>query len=873
MSKSEITPMKKQYNELKERYKDSILLFRLGDFYEMFDEDARVAAKELDIALTTRDRNKSAEEQTPMCGVPFHSAQGYITRLVQKGYKVAVCEQMESPAQAKGIVKRDVIRVITPGTLTDSSMLDESSSNYLAAVCIEGDRGAVAFCDISTGEFCAAHYTEAATQHIQNELTRFSPRETVLSEQAMGDAAILALLSDRLNCVAQSGGHSFSVSEGEARMCRQLRVRSLADLAIEDKPEVVSACGALLSYVAETQKAEPVNIESFDLFTGGSFMELDYATRRSLELTENQRTGERRGSLLWVLDRTKTSMGARTLRSWTERPLLSLLAIRRRHAALGELAADNIRRAELRLCLAEVADLQRLMSRISTGSVNARDLMTLALSAAVLPKIKSLLSDCKSSLLTELLRMDDLADLMFEIYRAICEKPPFSVREGGMLRSGYSERVDKLRDIRDNGARLVSELEARERERTGIKKLKVSYNKVFGYYIDVPNGASNVPLPDTYIRKQTLVANERYFTEELKELESSIVNARDTIADLEYYYFCEVRDYAAERAGRVLATAASVAQLDALCSLAEVAVRNSYVCPELDYSGSYDIKDGRHAVVEAMLSEEHFVPNDLYMDKGGSRALIITGPNMAGKSTYMRQNALIVLMAQMGSFVPARSARLGITDRVFTRIGASDDISSGQSTFMVEMSEVSGILKYATQNSMIILDEVGRGTSTYDGMAIARAVLEYCASKERLGAKTMFATHYHELTALAQTVDGVKNCHTSARKRDNDLIFLRKVTDGAADDSYGIEVAGLAGVPSEIVTRAKLYLRELENSTPIAAEAMTRAEPVNLSDTYIEEKKESALCERLSEIDPNSLSPLEALNLIYELKGELNAPK
>ena len=863
---AELTPMKAQYNEIKSQYRDCLLLFRLGDFYELFDEDAKKAARELDLALTTRDRGKPAEEQTPMCGVPYHSAEAYIARLIAKGYKVAVCEQTEDPALAKGLVKRDVIRVITPGTVTESSMLEEGRSNYVCAVYLDAVSGAAAFCDVSTGEFCAAAFAEDCVAHIGNELARFSPREAVLSEGAAADEGVCSFLRQRLGCLLEPDGGRFDYMAGAAALCEQFGAQDVDALGLGDAPAAVRACGALLRYVKETQKCDLSNIDALDLFEGGKYMELDYAARRSLELTENQRTGEKRGSLLWVLDRTKTPMGGRLLRSWVERPLLSPVAIKRRLSAVSELHGESVLRQELRRALAGIGDMQRLVGRAVFGSANGRDLAALGECCAQLPELKRLLAGRSSALLRQAAALDELADVRQDIERAICDDPPFSVREGGILRSGYSEEVDRLRNIRGNGAKLVSELEARERARTGIKKLKVGYNKVFGYYIDVPNSAGAVELPPEYIRKQTLVSNERYFTPELKELETELTGARERICELEYSFFTELRVSVAARVERIKRSAEAVAELDALCSLAEVAARNNYTCPEVDLSGVIAISEGRHPVVELAQKDTLFVPNDTLLGGADDRVAVITGPNMAGKSTYMRQTALIVLMAQMGSFVPAKSASIGVVDRVFTRIGASDDLSAGQSTFMVEMTEVAEILRCATRNSLIILDEIGRGTSTYDGMAIARAVLEYCAGR-RLGAKTMFATHYHELTALEGGVKGVRNYYITARKQGGKLIFLRKIVRGAADESYGIEVAKLAGVPEQVVARAREYLSEL-SSAPKAAPAPAGAE-ADMAQLSLGAAAEGEAAEAIRSAPLDTMSPIEAMNLLYELKRKL----
>ena len=856
--------MMQQYLRIKEQYKDAILFFRLGDFYEMFDEDAQTAADELDLMLTTRDRNKPPEEQTPMCGVPYHAANSYIKKLIDHGHKVAVCDQLEDPALTKGLVKRDVIRVITPGTVTDEGMLDYERPNYLCALWLDGRRGGAAFCDVSTGEFCAADFPDFAEDHTLNELTRFSPNEAVLSAGAAASRRVTDFITTRVECMYQVEDAGFEYAAAEQQLLHHFGVSSLEELGLAGCEGAVRASGALLGYIGETQKCDMKHISRLDLFEGGRYMELDYATRRSLELTETMRSGEKSGSLLGILDFTKTPMGGRLLRTWVERPLLSPVQIRRRLGAVEELVGDNVLRGELIRCLREIGDMQRLVSRAVYGSANGRDLHALALCCAQLPNLTALLKDVHSAALRDIAQMDTLADLCARIDRAICDEPPFSVREGGILRPGYSEEVDRLRNVRDHGAQTVAELEQRERERTGAKKLKVGYNKVFGYYIDIPNSAGVTELPDDYIRKQTLVSSERYFTRELKDLENTLLTARERIAELEYTLFNEVRQLVAGEVARVQAAADAVARLDALCSLAETAVKNHYVCPEVDLSRTLDIREGRHPVVEQAQKDSLFVPNDTFLNDADDRVAIVTGPNMAGKSTYMRQTALIVLMAQMGSFVPAKSAVIGVVDRVFTRIGASDDLAAGQSTFMVEMSEMANILRHATAQSLLILDEIGRGTSTYDGMAIARAVLEYCADPRRLGAKTMFATHYHELTALEQTLPGVRNYNITAKKQGGTLLFLRKIVAGAADDSYGIEVAKLAGVPDAIITKAKTYLRELESgATELAAPAHAAqdAAQMTLGDAAGDE-----IAEQLRSIDLNTITPLEAMRLLFELQ-------
>ena len=861
---AELTPMKKQYNEIKQQHPDCLLFFRLGDFYEMFDDDAKVASRELDLALTTRDRNvEDPELRTPMCGVPYHSAETYIARLIAKGYKVAICEQMEDPALAKGLVQRDVIRIITPGTVTESSMLEEKRSNYICAVELSGDRGGIAFCDVSTGEFCCAAFEKDGLSHILNELGRFAPREALLSRAALDARPIGEFLRQKLNAMLEPPREYFEFMPAAAALCEQFGFADVDEAGLEGQSEAVCAAGALLRYIRETQKFDLSYIRRLDVFYGGRYMEMDWTTRRSLELTESLRSGEKRGSLLWVLDKTKTPMGARLLRAWVERPLLSVLAIKRRHAAVGELARESVKRSELMLSLREIHDIQRLVGRCVYGTAGGRDLRELCNCASVLPKLKEQLSSFQCKELMQIAGMDALEDLHYAIDRAICDDPPFSVREGGILREGYSEELDRLRSLRDHGSDAIAALEGRERERTGIKKLKVGYNRVFGYYIDIPKSAGDVEIPEDYIRKQTLVSNERYFTPELKELENALVSARERINELEFDIFTQLRKQVAEQVERIQATANAVAALDVYCSLAECAVRNNYVCPEMEASRQLRIVQGRHPVVEQTLKDVLFVPNDTYLNDGDDRVAIVTGPNMAGKSTYMRQTALIVLMAQMGSFVPAQSAVLGVVDRVFTRIGASDDLASGQSTFMVEMNEMAQILRHATADSLLILDEIGRGTSTFDGMAIARAVLEYCADKRRLGAKTMFATHYHELSALEGEVSGVRNYNITAKKQKGDLVFLRKIVRGAADDSYGIEVAKLAGLPEAVIQKAKSYLKELESEgiARPAPEAEEDGDQISLGDLAAEELRRT-----LRDLDLNTLTPIEAMNLLYELQ-------
>ena len=818
--------MMKQYLEMKDRSPDSILFFRLGDFYEMFFDDAKLASKELDLTLTTRDRNKPPEERTPMCGVPYHSCDSYIARLIAKGYKVAICEQTEDPATAKGLVDRDIIRVVTPGTVMSSSMLEEGKNNFLCAVYADSAAMGLCLCDLSTGEVFATSFPagEEALDHLENELGRFHPAEAVLSDGAWNLDGLTDFLRDKLDCLCENGGEGrFRYDAALPLVQKQFR-EGLSSLPQGDEA-AVQAAGGLLTYLYETQKTDLSHIAVFSYYTAGQFMELDLTARQTLELTGTMRSKEKKGSLLWVLDRTKTAMGGRLMRGWMERPLLSPVQIARRQQAVGDLFEDIITREELTAALREVTDLERLIGRVVYGSAGGRDLVALANGLGKLPRIRELLEGCPSALLQSLrAELDDLPQLRDLLGRALVDEPPFSVREGKFIRKGYSPEVDRLWHVIDHGAEMVAELEARTKEETGIKNMKVRYNKVFGYYIEVAKSQIGL-VPEDWVRKQTTVNAERYISQELKELEHTILSAQDQVTALEYQLFCGLKDQVCQHVAQIQASAAAVAQVDVLTSFAAVAAANNYCMPQVDNSSVIRIVEGRHPVVEKMLKGAPFVPNDAHMDEGDDLCAIITGPNMAGKSTYMRQVALIVLMAQMGSFVPAQSAHIGIVDRVFTRIGASDDLSAGASTFMVEMTEVAQLLKNATKKSLLILDEIGRGTSTYDGMAIARAVLEYCADPKRLGCKTLFATHYHELTVLEGEIPGVKNYNIAAKKRGNDLIFLRKIVRGGADQSYGIEVAKLAGVPDRVIKRARAILEELESGGMQNAECRMQNAP------------------------------------------------
>ena len=861
---NELTPMQRQYQQIKERNQDCILFFRLGDFYEMFNEDAKLAARELDLTLTSRDRSKPKEEQTPMCGVPYHSVDSYIARLVQKGYKVAICEQMEDPALAKGLVERDITRIVTPGTVTESCMLDENKNNYMGCIYGEAGKFGLAFCDVSTGAFFVTLCADA--QSVASELGRFSPSEVMRFGTDVSSEAIEDALFRRLSCCVDEGKDGGSLEDCEALLEKHFG-QSLAQMGLTGMPAAVIAAGALLQTLLTLQKNDLAHIRQLQYYTTGRFMELDLDARRNLELTQTMRSKEKKGTLLWVLDKTHTAMGGRMLRSWLEKPLLDPVEITRRHAAVEDLVDSVILRGELEEALREVTDLERVMARVVTGTVNCRDLLGLARGLRALPEVRHQLEGCSAPLLTKLAQsIDPLADCADEIENTIVDEPPLTVREGGIIRKGADKDADRLRDIMEGGSGTIAAIEASEREKTGIRTLKVGFNRVFGYYIEVSKSFID-QVPPNYIRKQTLANCERYITQELKELENQVLTAKDRLTALEYQIFTRLREHLAQQAARVQLTAQAVAGADALCSLAAVAVQRGYCRPEITLGREISITDGRHPVVEAVLKDTLFVPNDTSLGSEDNQVAIITGPNMAGKSTYMRQVALIVLMAQMGSFVPARAAKIGLVDRVFTRIGASDDLASGQSTFMVEMAEVASILKYATSRSLLILDEIGRGTSTYDGMAIARAVLEYAANPRRLGAKTLFATHYHELSTMEDKLPNVKNYNIAVKKRGEQMIFLRKIVPGAADDSYGIEVARLAGIPNPVISRAREILAELEaeGAAPAPAKQKEPEDQVSMLDLTGQQ-----VISALSAITVETLTPIEAMNELYKLKKLLN---
>ena len=859
---AELSPMMKQYFEIKEKNKDCILFYRLGDFYEMFYEDAILASRELELTLTGRDCGQ--EERAPMCGVPFHSCEGYIAKLVSKGYKVAICEQTEDPKAAKGLVKRDIIRVITPGTVMEQSMLDESRNNYICSIYSSDKKIGICFCDISTGELYATDISGRDYYRIlTNQLASYSPREILFG----GDIINLKQLPEFIKSKLSAGVEMLDDDKFELSLCRETVEQQFPDEMhlISDKPVVISSVGALINYLRETQMSGLERINHLEIYNESQYMRLDYNTQRNLELTQTMLSKTKRGSLLWVIDKTKTAMGKRLIRSWLDHPLMNISKINNRQSAVEELVNDTVLRLELTATLSGIYDIERIMTKIVYGSANARDLRSLCSAITDLPQISDLISGCQSSYMRMIYKdLDLLDDIHSLIDSAIVDDPPFSVREGGMIREGYNEELDIVNSDMNNSKDILSQIEAHEREKTGIPKLKIGYNRVYGYFLEVTNFYKNL-VPDTYIRKQTLTGSERYITPDLKDLESRILGAKDRAIAMEYTLFETIRTTVSDNLERIQNTAKALATLDALTSLANVASDNRYVRPEVNQSTAIVIKDSRHPVVELLLRDSSFVPNDVNLDTKGERVDIITGPNMAGKSTYMRQIALIVLMAQMGSFVPASSAKIGIVDSIFTRVGASDDLASGQSTFMVEMNEVANIVKNATSKSLLILDEIGRGTSTFDGMSIARAVLEYCADKKKLGAKTLFATHYHELSVMEQLLDGVKNYSIAVKKRGDDITFLRRIVPGGADDSYGIEVAKLAGVPNTIINRAKEILADLESG-----KAETIIEKVNVNeDTQLSLMgvASSPVIDKLKSVDLNTLTPIEAMNLLYELKN------
>lgn len=865
---AELSPMMKQYFEIKEKNKDSILFFRLGDFYEMFFDDAKLASRELDLTLTGRDCGQ--KERAPMCGVPFHSCESYIARLVQKGYKVAICEQTEDPAKAKGLVKRDIIRVITPGTVIESGMLDEGKNNFISSAFMANKKIGLSFCDISTGELFITEISgEDLQDQLQDQLISYNPREILIGGEIVNFKTLPNFIKEKLSAsVEMLTDDEFGYSICLDAMKNQFKENDVN--SIKDKKEMVSSVGALLSYLKVTQITGYERINTFEVYNENQYMNLDYNTRRNLELTRTMMNKEKKGSLIWLLDKTKTAMGKRLLRYWLEHPLLNIGTILNRQSAIADLVDDTVQRLEITESLIGIFDIERLMTKIVYGNANARELRSLCGAFENLPQIKNLISKFDSSLMRKLTEdIDTLEDIHQLIDTAIEEEPPFSVREGGLIKEGYNEELDAVRSDMNNSTSLLAQIELEQKEKTGIPKLKVGYNRVFGYYIEVTNSYKD-KVPEEYIRKQTLTNCERYITQELKDLEGRILGAKDRSFGMEYAIFDEIRKVVANNLDRIEKTAKAIATLDVLTSLANVASDNNYTRPEVNQSSKIILKDSRHPVVEALLSGAPFVPNDVTLDNDSNRVAIITGPNMAGKSTYMRQVALILLMAQMGSFVPASYAEIGVVDSIFTRVGASDDLASGQSTFMVEMNEVANIVKKATKNSLLILDEIGRGTSTYDGMSIARAVLEFVADKKKLGAKALFATHYHELTVMENLLDGVKNYNIAVKKRGDDITFLRRIIPGGADDSYGIEVAKLAGLPDWIIKRAKEILKELTSGKTDDKETFANISPHNNEDDMqlnLLDTASNAVTDKLKSVDVNTLTPIEAMNLLYELKN------
>lgn len=875
---TEYTPMMQHYLKTHEEYKDCILFYRLGDFYEMFFDDAKVVSKELELTLT--GKSCGAEERAPMCGIPYHAAETYLTRLVKKGYKVAICEQVEDPKLAKGMVKREVTRVVTPGTTLNAQALDETKNNYIMCIAYIGDHYGISSADITTGDY---YVTEVDSERkLLDEVNKYQPTEIICNEAFYISGIDIDDMKNRMGIVVYSlDAWYFSDETAQMTLKDHFKVRDLEGLGLADYDSGVIAAGALLKYLYETQKTTLSNLVAIHPYTTGKFMIIDSSTRRNLELVETLREKQKRGSLLWVLDKTRTAMGARTLRSFVEQPLIERAEIEERYDAIDEFNTNAITREEIREYLNPVYDLERLITRVTYQTANPRDLIAFRNSIHMLPPIKTLMSDFHSPLLKRLYEQLDTLDELYElIERSIAEEPPLTLHDGGILKEGYNEEVDRLRKAKTDGKSWLADLEAKEREKTGIKNLKIKYNKVFGYYLEVTNSFKDL-VPDYFTRKQTLANAERFITPELKELEDVILGAEDKLIVLEYELFREVRQKVADEVVRIQKTAKAVAQIDVFASLATVAEQNNYCRPKLNEKGLIDIKDGRHPVVERMIQNEMFVANDTYLDNGSNRVSIITGPNMAGKSTYMRQSALIVLMAQIGSFVPAKSAKIGIVDRIFTRVGASDDLASGQSTFMVEMSEVANILRNATSNSLLILDEIGRGTSTFDGLSIAWAVVEHISNPRLLGAKTLFATHYHELTELEGKLNSVNNYCIAVKEKGDDIVFLRKIVKGGADKSYGIQVAKLAGVPDNVIERAKEIVEELSNNDiteivqNISAEGSSKRSKPKLDEVDLEQislldtMDNDTILNELKELDLSQMTPIEAMNKLYELQNKV----
>ena len=866
---AEYSPMMQHYLATKEKYKDCILFYRLGDFYEMFFDDAVNVSRELELTLTGKDCGQ--EQRAPMCGIPYHAAESYIAKLVQNGHKVAICEQLEDPKLAKGIVKRDVIRVVTPGTVTESNLLEEKRNNFIMSIFKKGIFFGIAVCDISTGDFYSAEIKEENNfERLLDEISRYSPSEIIANEMLYDCVEEISKIKERFDVyISTEDEEKFSEETEEIYMQYALsddKGNIIKDL--EKRPFAVAAINGLIKYIEDTQKTKLEHINKITIYTITKYMSLDINARRNLELTEKMRDKSKKGTLLW--DKTATSMGGRLLRRWISDPLIDVKEINNRLEAVKEFKDDIILRGELSSSLKGVYDIERLAGKISYGSANARDLNSLKSSASKLPEIKNMLANAKSGMLRKIYDdLDTLDDIFKLIDKAIVDEPPILITEGGIIKMGYSPEIDELKTAMIDGKTWLVQLEAREREETGIKGLKVGYNKVFGYYLEVTKSYLS-QVPDRYIRKQTLTGGERYITEELKELESKVLGAEEKVVALEYKAFSEIREHIKSQIQRLQKSAMAVSQLDVLCSFAQVAEDFNYCMPEVDDSGIIDIKDGRHPVIEKMLPSGAFVANDTYLDKESNRVSIITGPNMAGKSTYMRQVALITLMAQIGSFVPATSAHIGVVDKIFTRVGASDDLSMGQSTFMVEMMEVANILKEATANSLVVLDEIGRGTSTYDGLSIAWAVAEYIENKEKCGAKTLFATHYHELTQLEDTLEGVKNYSIAVKEKGEDIIFLRKIIPGGTDESYGVHVARLAGVPKAVTQRANEILKKIERKNVLVNKAQEKEDKKQVSgqlDLY--NFKLAEIAHELDKVNVNELTPIEALNTLVRIKEEI----
>ena len=878
---SQLSPMMQHYMETKKEYPDCVLFYRLGDFYEMFFDDALTVSKELEITLTGKDCGLS--ERAPMCGVPFHALDSYLYRLVQKGYKVAIAEQMEDPRQAKGLVKREVIRVVTPGTITSSQVLDETKNNYLMGIVYMDGIYGISTADISTGDFMVTEVD--SDRELFDEINKFSPSEIICNNAFYMSGVDMDELKNRYQVVISALDSRFFGEESCRRILMEhFKVGALVGLGLEDYATGIIAAGAVMQYIYETQKSTLEHITTITPYSTGQYMVIDTSTRRNLELVETMREKQKRGTLLWVLDKTKTAMGARLLRACIEQPLIHRDEIIKRQNAVEELNMNYISREEICEYLNPIYDLERLIGRISYKTANPRDLIAFRSSLEMLPYIKRILGEFNSELLAELGReLDPLQDIFQLIGDAIVEEPPITVREGGIIKDGYNQEADKLRHAKTEGKNWLAELEAREKEKTGIKTLKVKFNKVFGYYFEVTNSFKD-QVPDYYIRKQTLTNAERFTTDELKQLEDIIMGAEEKLVSLEYDLFCEVRDKIGAEVIRIQKTAKSIAGIDVFCSLSVVATRRNYVKPSINDKGVIQIKNGRHPVVEQMMRDDMFVANDTFLDNGKNRLSVITGPNMAGKSTYMRQVALIVLMAQLGSFVPAQEADIGICDRIFTRVGASDDLASGQSTFMVEMTEVANILRNATRNSLLVLDEIGRGTSTFDGLSIAWAVIEHISNSKLLGAKTLFATHYHELTELEGTIAGVKNYCIAVKEQGDDIVFLRKIVRGGADKSYGIQVAKLAGVPDSVIARAKEIAEELSDADITARakeiaeissnitqhKAVPKPDEVDLQQlSFFDTVKDDDIIRELDSLELSTMTPLDAMNTLYRLQTKL----